>query len=148
MSHTATRCNTLQHLDESRDMLATSCLSIIYNQKSATRYNTLQHATTQCNTLQHTATRRSTLQHNAAHCNTLQHTAAHCNTLQHTATHRNTLQHTTAYPNTLQHTQTSEINSALYCILKHREFKMPCILSKIPYIVSKNELYHIKNTLH
>jgi len=40
-THTATHCNTLQHM-----------------QHTATHCNTLQHTATHCNTLQHTATRQ------------------------------------------------------------------------------------------
>ena len=83
LQHTATHCNTLQHISqmiESRHLWLTLC-------------NTLQPTATHCNTLQHTSTRCNTLQHTAKHCNTLQHTATHCNTY-HTATHCNTLQHT------------------------------------------------------
>jgi len=103
-------------------------------QHTATQCNTLQHiATTHCNnTLQHTATTHCTTPHHAArHCNTLPHTARpcnlsgpervgaaaceaagdgsnrRCNTIQHTATHCNhTLQHTATYCNTLQHITT------------------------------------------
>jgi len=73
LQHAATRCNTLQTL-----------------QQTATRCNTLQHAATRCNTLQHTAAYpRPAVIMTATHCNTLQHTATHCNAPNHTATHYN-----------------------------------------------------------
>ena len=114
-SHTATRCNTLQHMT-----------SVIV-QSTITHCNTRYHTTwiTHCNTLQHAATHCNTLQHTVTHCNTLvsmtgvthsatqcikqlgSHTATHSKS-QHAATHLNTLQHTASrhMGHTLQQTAT------------------------------------------
>ena len=48
LQHTASSCNTLQHIPERRS-----------EQHTATHCNTLQHAATRCNTLQHIPERRS-----------------------------------------------------------------------------------------
>ena len=62
LPHTATHCNTLQHMDIAQ--------VILYSLSSkAAKWNLRRKSATHCNTLQHTAT----------HCNT----AVHCNTLQH-----------------------------------------------------------------
>jgi len=55
----------------------------IYFEHTATRANTLQHMQTHCNTCKHTATHANTLQHTQTHCNTCKHTATQANTLQH-----------------------------------------------------------------
>jgi len=118
LTHTVTRCNTLQHIAT----IATCCHA---SQHTATPCQTLTQPKRKAALLvllplQHTAIHFDTLQNTAAHCNTLQHThqdwnkgraagitltATHCNTLQHTATHCNTLQRTASYCSTL-HTLT------------------------------------------
>ena len=99
--HTATHCNTLQHLQHMKHT-ATHCNTL---QHTATQYNTLQLTATHCNAgrnnyvhaSKRTVSRLCHNNHSATHCNTLQHT---CNILQHTATHCNTLQHTATHCNT------------------------------------------------
>jgi len=78
MQHTATHCNTLQHI---RVLLCE--IEYLRSIAMVTRL-TLQHTATalqpHCNILQHAVTHYNTLQHTATHCNTLQHTAAHIQT--------------------------------------------------------------------
>jgi len=63
-------CNTLQHTAPWE--LRIGCL-LLQLSHTATRCHTLQHAATRCNTLQHATSRCNTLQHAATRCNTLQH---------------------------------------------------------------------------
>ena len=112
--HTATHCNTLQHMSHTLDWC---CVPSATGKRQ--HMNELPHI---CSTrewvMSHICwTREWVMSHihghiiglaathewmnphwschtDATHCNTLQHTATHCNTLQHTATHCNTLQHT------------------------------------------------------
>jgi len=91
LQHTATHCNTLQHMS-------------ICNRR---RKTSAEHATaTDCNRLQQTATDCNRLQQTATQCNRLQQTATDCNTVQQTATDRNRLQHSATDCNRLQQTAT------------------------------------------
>jgi len=115
LQHTATLCNTPQHIVwDHRRQPQRRAESLYYAihcnilRHTATYCNTLKHTATHCNTLQHAVwdywrqqQRRAASLHYAIHCNILRHTATHCNIL-----HCNTLQHTATYCNTLQHTAT------------------------------------------
>ena len=146
-THTATHCNTLQHILQRDDPMSTEqCVHI---------RDTIHHAlcdvhiccNTHCNTLQHTL--QHTLQNTATHtakrhghiCDTIHHALCnihiccntHCNTLQHTLqrdaftyvirfiTHYETFIsaaiHTATHCNTLQHTL--QRNAFTFCCNTH-----------------------------
>ena len=103
-THTATRCNTLQHtVGEVHSNHIISEQIELTTPLAATHCNTLQHTATHC--VRHIIPQQYALgtHRGASHCNTLQHTAthglathrtwntSHCNTLQHPATPCNIL---------------------------------------------------------
>jgi len=89
LQHTATCCNTLQHICNKLQHTRKKWCTAIFSSSSRTNSrSSLFPYLTRCNTLQHTY-------HTATHCNTLQHTATHCNTLQRTC---NTLTKHAVYP--------------------------------------------------
>jgi hypothetical protein len=109
------RTATLQHIAifKSLDRTAKPSKTL---QHTATHCNTLQHiinTATHCDTLQHTAARckclfscETAIPYNILHCNTLQHTATHCNTLQlsYFRHNRQPIRHNVSHCNALQNT--------------------------------------------
>jgi len=94
LKHTATHCNTLQHITVHGTTLHHKCTNTLKHTRAQRWWgcrrqsNTLQHIATHCNTLQHTATHctalvgmQAAVKHTATHCDTLQHTATHCTAL-------------------------------------------------------------------
>jgi len=109
LQHTATHCNTLQHVCH----IATHCNTMLLP-----HCNTLQH--TILATLQHTDTHY--VCHTATHCNTLR--LPSCNMLQHYICHAATHSYTLFFPhcNMLQHTATPVTNLPHCNILRHTAF--------------------------
>jgi len=103
LQHTATFCNTLQHIT-----LAEHFPPSLGGALTAARHHCKHAACSQhC---KHVLTRFpsgyfSTMKRTAVHCNTPQRNAMHCNALQRTATHCNAPQRTATHPgcNTLHH---------------------------------------------
>jgi len=89
-THTATRCDTLQHTGIYRQYVLQSVCPLSRAGRCTcthTLHCTLQHTATHCNTLQHSATHSNTTHrckctHRCStHCIALPHTATYCNAL-------------------------------------------------------------------
>ena len=136
LQHTSTDCHTPHNTETHRNTqkhVAPHCITRLSalvsirelqhtaQRRTATHYNTLQHAATRW-TIVHEHPKAVT--HTASHCITLQHTATHCNTLQHTVTHCNTLQHTATHCNILQHASRRSLEIPKWCKAKLQLFKI------------------------
>jgi len=118
LQNTATRCNTLQPLEDNCRPAGFAGLCecsrrshiYIYTYRMFTGAVGAFTRSLHCNTLLHAAARCPTLERNAIYCNTCVPTGHDtCNTLQNTSTHCHTLPHTAIQCNTMQYMCTNRI---------------------------------------